>query len=130
MGGYILFYLRSIIGATMVKGILPFLSALSRRRFLETAGAAALGAASPSVAADAAADPTSMHNENISLTVNGRSHALNLDPRVTLLDALREHLGLSGTKKGCDQGQCRACTVIVNRQRINSLLGARGDARG
>ena len=56
------------------------------------------------------------------LTVNGRRHALDLDPRVTLLDALREHLGLTGTKKGCDQGQCGACTVIVNGQRINSCL--------
>jgi xanthine dehydrogenase YagT iron-sulfur-binding subunit len=63
-----------------------------------------------------------MHNENVALTVNGRRHALDLDPRVTLLDALREHLGLTGTKKGCDQGQCGACTVIVNGQRINSCL--------
>jgi xanthine dehydrogenase YagT iron-sulfur-binding subunit len=63
-----------------------------------------------------------MPNENVALTVNGRHHALDLDPRVTLLDALREHLGLTGTKKGCDQGQCGACTVIVNGQRINSCL--------
>jgi aerobic-type carbon monoxide dehydrogenase small subunit (CoxS/CutS family) len=63
-----------------------------------------------------------MPNENVALTVNGRRHALDLDPRVTLLDALREHLGLTGTKKGCDQGQCGACTVIVNGQRINSCL--------
>ena len=63
-----------------------------------------------------------MHNESVALTVNGRRHALDLDPRVTLLDALREHLGLTGTKKGCDQGQCGACTVIVNGQRINSCL--------
>jgi xanthine dehydrogenase YagT iron-sulfur-binding subunit len=102
--------------------MLPFLALLSRRRFLGTAGAAALAAASPPVSADAAAEPTSTHNENVSLTVNGRRHALNLDPRVTLLDALREHLGLTGTKKGCDQGQCGACTVIVNGQRINSCL--------
>ena len=63
-----------------------------------------------------------MHNESVALTVNGRRHALDLDPRVTLLDALREHLGLTGTKKGCDQGQCGACTIIVNGQRINSCL--------
>lgn len=102
--------------------ILPFLSALSRRRFLETAGAATLAMASQAASAQAAAEPESMHPENVTLTVNGRRHALDLDPRTTLLDALREHLGLTGTKKGCDQGQCGACTVIVNGQRINSCL--------
>jgi xanthine dehydrogenase YagT iron-sulfur-binding subunit len=58
----------------------------------------------------------------VAIQINGRSHTLTLDPRTTLLDALREHLGLTGTKKGCDQGQCGACTVIVNGQRINSCL--------
>jgi xanthine dehydrogenase YagT iron-sulfur-binding subunit len=58
----------------------------------------------------------------VSLQVNGSSHALDLDPRTTLLDALREHLHLTGTKKGCDHGQCGACTVIVNGRRINSCL--------
>ncbi|MBB3693547.1 2Fe-2S iron-sulfur cluster-binding protein [Sphingomonas sp. BK580] len=56
------------------------------------------------------------------LRVNGRPHALSIEPRVTLLDALREHLGLTGTKKGCDHGQCGACTVLVNGRRINSCL--------
>lgn len=102
--------------------ILPFLSELSRRRFLGTAGAVTLAMASQPASAESAAKPTSMHNENVTLTVNGRRHALDLDPRTTLLDALREHLGLTGTKKGCDQGQCGACTVIVNGQRINSCL--------
>jgi xanthine dehydrogenase YagT iron-sulfur-binding subunit len=105
-----------------VERILPFLSALSRRRFLETAGAATLAMASQAASAQAAAETESMHPENVTLTVNGRRHALDLDPRTTLLDALREHLGLTGTKKGCDQGQCGACTVIVNGQRINSCL--------
>jgi xanthine dehydrogenase YagT iron-sulfur-binding subunit len=105
-----------------VERIYPFLSLLSRRRFLETAGAATLAMASQRASAEAAEEGASVHNENVALTVNGRRHALDLDPRVTLLDALREHLGLTGTKKGCDQGQCGACTVIVNGQRINSCL--------
>jgi xanthine dehydrogenase YagT iron-sulfur-binding subunit len=58
----------------------------------------------------------------ISFSVNGVSHDLRLDPRVTLLDALREHLHLTGTKKGCDHGQCGACTVLVNGVRVNSCL--------
>jgi xanthine dehydrogenase YagT iron-sulfur-binding subunit len=56
------------------------------------------------------------------ITVNGEARALDLDPRTTLLDALREHLQLTGSKKGCDHGQCGACTVLVNGVRINSCL--------
>ena len=77
--------------------------------------------ASPSAPADSA-ETTLTNEQNVRLTVNGRKYALDLDPRTTLLDALREHLALTGTKKGCDQGQCGACTVIVNGQRINSCL--------
>jgi xanthine dehydrogenase YagT iron-sulfur-binding subunit len=58
----------------------------------------------------------------VSFVVNGKNHELNLDTRTTLLDALREHLHLTGTKKGCDHGQCGACTVIVDGRRINSCL--------
>lgn len=58
----------------------------------------------------------------VELTVNGREVHLQLDPRTSLLDALREHLHLTGTKKGCDHGQCGACTVIVEGRRINSCL--------
>ncbi|WP_428977058.1 2Fe-2S iron-sulfur cluster-binding protein [Luteibacter mycovicinus] len=56
------------------------------------------------------------------LRINGTTHVLDLDPRVTLLDALREHLGLTGSKKGCDHGQCGACTVLVEGRRINACL--------
>ena len=56
------------------------------------------------------------------LTVNGQEHRVRLEPRVTLLDALREHLHLFGTKKGCDHGQCGACTVHVNGRRVNACL--------
>jgi xanthine dehydrogenase YagT iron-sulfur-binding subunit len=58
----------------------------------------------------------------VTLRVNGSEHALTLDTRVTLLDALREHLHLTGSKKGCDHGQCGACTVLLNRRRINACL--------
>jgi xanthine dehydrogenase YagT iron-sulfur-binding subunit len=59
---------------------------------------------------------------DIRLHVNGSDYALSIDPRVTLLDALRERLHLTGTKKACDQGACGACTVLVNGRRINSCL--------
>ena len=59
---------------------------------------------------------------SVSLTVNGRLHTLMLDPRTTVLDLLREHLDLTGTKKGCDQGQCGACTVLIDGRRANSCL--------
>jgi xanthine dehydrogenase YagT iron-sulfur-binding subunit len=78
--------------------------------------------ASPSARAGPLPEGAPIRNETVTLTVNGRSRVLDLDPRTTLLDALREHLALTGTKKGCDQGQCGACTVIVNGQRINSCL--------
>ena len=58
----------------------------------------------------------------LALRVNGGAHRLRLDHRTTLLDALREHLGLTGTKKGCDQGQCGACTVLLDGRRVNSCL--------
>jgi xanthine dehydrogenase YagT iron-sulfur-binding subunit len=58
----------------------------------------------------------------IVLTVNGKPRRLDLDPRTALLDALREHLHLTGTKKGCDHGQCGACTVLINGRRINACL--------
>ncbi len=58
----------------------------------------------------------------LTLHINGQDYLLHIEPRVTLLDALREYIGLTGTKKGCDQGQCGACTVLVDGRRINSCL--------
>lgn len=65
---------------------------------------------------------TSAGTVPVALTINGQLHHLQIEPRVTLLDALRENLALFGTKKGCDHGQCGACTVLVNGRRINSCL--------
>ncbi len=59
---------------------------------------------------------------NVTLTVNGQQHTLSIEPRVTLLDSLREYLGLVGSKKGCDHGQCGACTVLIDGQRVYSCL--------
>jgi xanthine dehydrogenase YagT iron-sulfur-binding subunit len=73
------------------------------------------------------ADDTS---SELTLVVNGTAHRLRLDHRTTLLDALREHLGLTGTKKGCDHGQCGACTVLVDGRRVDSCLLLAVMARG
>ncbi len=71
----------------------------------------------------AAAHPSGFPgNIDVQLDVNGQTHSLSLDSRTTLLDAMRDHLGLTGTKKGCDHGQCGACTVLINGVRMNSCL--------
>ena len=101
---------------------LSFAHLTSRRLFLKTTGVAALAVTAPLALAETAAETAVPPSEHVSLTINGRRYAIDLDPRTTLLDALREHFGLTGSKKGCDQGQCGACTIIVNGQRINSCL--------
>lgn len=72
-----------------------------------------------SIAQDATSLPGAIP---VSLKINGKQHELKLDGRTTLLDCLREHVGLTGTKKGCDHGQCGACTVHINGERVNSCL--------
>jgi xanthine dehydrogenase YagT iron-sulfur-binding subunit len=62
------------------------------------------------------------HEVPIALTVNGEEHRLSVDTRTSLLDLLREHLGLTGAKKGCDHGQCGACTVLLDGRRVNACL--------
>jgi xanthine dehydrogenase YagT iron-sulfur-binding subunit len=92
---------------------------LSRRDLLKLGAAAG---AAPLVARGQGAPADAPVEASVTLNVNGKAHALKLDTRTTLLDALREHLQLTGTKKGCDHGQCGACTVIIDGRRINSCL--------
>ncbi len=94
----------------------------ARRDLLITGALSATAVALPPVAAAQTAATPAPVLAKVSLRVNGQRHAMELDTRTSLLDMLREHLHLTGTKKGCDQGQCGACTVIVDGRRINSCL--------
>ena len=93
---------------------------VSRREALQaTAGAVALAALSPQPVA-AAAPAAVMNDMTLTITVNGLAHTLSVDPRQSILDVLRETLDLPGTKKGCNQGACGACTILVDGKRIVS----------
>jgi xanthine dehydrogenase YagT iron-sulfur-binding subunit len=104
----------------------------TRRQFLKkVAGTSAALVIGPTLlglpgisAAERAAPATSLGSDsiNVRLSINGKDYRLDVDPRTTLLDALRERLQLTGSKKGCDHGQCGACTVLINGRRINSCL--------
>ena len=112
------------------------LEKLSRRAFLSRASAVGVATATATIGAPLATAAAKAQSQNgieeapaaipgtipITLKVNGETHRLQIDPRATVLDTLRETLHLTGTKKGCDHGQCGACTVHVNGQRANRCL--------
>ncbi len=102
---------------------------LTRRTVLEASAAAAALAlvthtaeAAPTGILPAPVPDPAVPPVPVTLHINGRAHTLTLDPRTSLLDMLREHVGLTGSKKGCDHGQCGACTVLLNGRRINACL--------
>ena len=119
-------------------------AALSRRTFMMSTAATAAAPLAAGMPAAAHAQTSATMRSGVTvaapfetastlpltLRVNGTEHRLNLDPRTALLDALREHIGLVGTKKGCDHGQCGACTVLLDGERVLSCLTLAAQAQG
>ena len=108
--------------------------ALNRRQFLTTSAVLSAGVATglPKTAAAEPASAAAMAPSmmSITLSINKQSHTLSVDTRTSLLDLLRENLDLTGSKKGCDHGQCGACTVLVDGRRVNSCLTLAVTAQG
>jgi xanthine dehydrogenase YagT iron-sulfur-binding subunit len=98
------------------------MSKITRRDLLATVPVLGMGGLAMADAPATTRTPSPKSRVPTRLTVNGQAHVLDLDPRTTVLDALREHLKLTGTKKGCDQGQCGACTVLIDGERVLSCL--------
>jgi xanthine dehydrogenase YagT iron-sulfur-binding subunit len=102
---------------------------ISRRSFMQSAAWAATITAAPAAVAQqmlpsehAERTPLVVPPQPVTLNINGKCYQLSIEPRTTMLDALREIIGLTGTKKGCDRGQCGACTVLIDGQRVNACL--------
>jgi len=116
------------------EGARPTTASLSRRDFMAASVAVAISTALLGHRTFAAADESSAPADGaamaINLRINGQTRAFTLDPRTTLLDALREHAGLTGSKKGCDHGQCGACTVHIEGRRVLSCLTLAAAAQG
>jgi xanthine dehydrogenase YagT iron-sulfur-binding subunit len=101
-------------------------TSITRRTFVQSASAVGVAVATGlphlAVAQSKSGEGSAPQSHRVSITINGKPQELQLDTRTTLLDTLREHLDLTGTKKGCDHGQCGACTVLVDGRRVNSCL--------
>src|SRR3954452_22506200 len=112
----------------------PSASGFDRRSFMAGAGGTAVLPLTARAAAPVTGAPLAVQDPSspvpVNLRVNGENKSLNIDARTTVLDALREHLGLTGSKKGCDHGQCGACTVLIGERRVVSCLALALAAEG